>query len=47
MSLITGSKCFALSLAQHFGMGLPKDKEKYGHCSFCLTGKPIQPPNSP
>ncbi|KAK4645205.1 hypothetical protein QC761_000860 [Podospora bellae-mahoneyi] len=28
MSLITGSKCFALSLAQHFGMGLPKDKEK-------------------
>ncbi|KAK4196746.1 P-loop containing nucleoside triphosphate hydrolase protein [Triangularia verruculosa] len=44
MGLITGSKCFALSLAEHFGMGLPEGKEKCGHCSFCLTGKPVEPP---
>ncbi|KAK0702571.1 P-loop containing nucleoside triphosphate hydrolase protein [Apiosordaria backusii] len=44
MELITGSKCFALSLAEHFGMGLPDGKVKCGHCSFCLTGKPIEPP---
>ncbi|KAK4172761.1 P-loop containing nucleoside triphosphate hydrolase protein [Triangularia setosa] len=44
MELITGSKCFARSLAEHFGMGLPNGKEKCGHCSFCLTGKPVEPP---
>ncbi|KAK0668065.1 P-loop containing nucleoside triphosphate hydrolase protein [Cercophora samala] len=44
MGLITGPKCFALSLAQHFGMDLPDGKGKCGHCSFCLTGKPVEPP---
>ncbi|KAI1801977.1 ATP-dependent DNA helicase [Daldinia bambusicola] len=39
--LITGDKCFALALAEHFGMGLPGDKVKCGHCSYCLTGKRV------
>lgn len=47
--LITGDKCFALSLAQHFGMSLPDGLTKCGHCTHCLTGKrvilpPMQPP---
>ncbi|KAI1092032.1 ATP-dependent DNA helicase [Rostrohypoxylon terebratum] len=39
--LITGDKCFALALAEHFGMGLPDGKTKCGHCIHCLTGKCI------
>lgn len=38
VDLITGPACFALSLARHFGMGLPGGKEECGHCSFCVSG---------
>lgn len=37
--LITGDKCFALGLAEHFGMGLPGEKKACGNCTFCMTGK--------
>ncbi|KAI1446499.1 ATP-dependent DNA helicase [Annulohypoxylon stygium] len=39
--LITGDKCFAVALAEHFGMGLPGGKTKCGHCTHCLSGKRI------
>lgn len=45
--LITGSKCFALALAEHFGMGLPDNKENCGHCTFCITAKPVMMPPRP
>ncbi|ROV90658.1 hypothetical protein VMCG_10010 [Cytospora schulzeri] len=44
VDLITGEKCFALALAQHFGMDLPGGKEKCGHCTFCFTGKGVKLP---
>ncbi|KAH9884342.1 P-loop containing nucleoside triphosphate hydrolase protein [Xylariomycetidae sp. FL2044] len=41
--MITAKQCFALSLAQHFGMGLPGEKAtQCGHCTFCMGGgKPV------
>ncbi|KAI2617323.1 ATP-dependent DNA helicase [Hypomontagnella submonticulosa] len=42
--LITGDTCFALAIAQYFGMGLPGGKEKCGHCTRCLTGKRVKLP---
>jgi hypothetical protein len=46
--LITGAKCFALALAEHFGMRLPGGKLKCGHCQFCITGKRVVlPPTMP
>lgn len=39
--LITGSRCFALTLAEHFGTGLPDGRTTCGHCTYCLTGKPV------
>ncbi len=45
MGLITGSKCFALALAEHFGMGLPSGKTSCGHCTYCMTGKPVVAPS--
>ncbi|KAI1398006.1 ATP-dependent DNA helicase [Hypoxylon fuscum] len=45
--LITGDKCFALALAEHFGMGLPEGKAKCGHCTHCLTGKRVVLPPKP
>ncbi|KAI1341125.1 ATP-dependent DNA helicase recQ [Xylariaceae sp. FL0016] len=47
IDLLTKPKCFALSLAQHFGMGLPDRKTKCGHCTHCLTGKPVTMPPKP
>lgn len=41
VDLITGKKCFAQALAQHFGMCLPGNKERCGHCTFCGTGESI------
>jgi hypothetical protein len=41
VDLMTGSKCFALALADHFGMELPDGKTSCGHCTFCLSKKPI------
>ncbi|KAH8900418.1 ATP-dependent DNA helicase recQ [Thozetella sp. PMI_491] len=39
--MMTASKCFALSLAEHFGMGLPDGKASCGHCTFCATKTPV------
>lgn len=47
MDLITGSKCFALALAEHFGMGLPGGRSSCGHCTYCITGIPVKPPLQP
>lgn len=47
MDLVTGSKCFALALAEHFGMGLPDEKKSCGHCTFCFTGQPVHMPLAP
>lgn len=44
VDLITGEKCFALALAQHFGMDLPDGKKNCGHCTFCFTGKRVELP---
>ena len=44
VDLVTGKKCFALALTQHFGMTLPGNKEWCGHCTFCSTGEAIDPP---
>lgn len=44
VDLVTGKKCFALSLAHHFGMTLPDDKTSCGHCTFCGTGEAIKLP---
>ncbi|KAI1387130.1 ATP-dependent DNA helicase [Hypoxylon trugodes] len=41
VDLVTGDTCFALALAQHFGMGLPDGKTACGHCTHCLTGKRV------
>ncbi|KAK7421710.1 hypothetical protein QQZ08_009798 [Neonectria magnoliae] len=47
VGFITGSKCFARAIAEHFGMDLPDNKNQCGHCTFCLTGNPVQlPPSS-
>ncbi|KAK4098516.1 ATP-dependent DNA helicase [Parathielavia hyrcaniae] len=47
MDLITGNRCFALALAEHFGMGLPGGKPSCGHCTFCFTKRPVKPPVKP
>ncbi|KAK3683307.1 P-loop containing nucleoside triphosphate hydrolase protein [Podospora appendiculata] len=47
MALITGRKCFARALAEHFGMGLPGGKESCGHCTFCMTRTPLKTPVRP
>ncbi|KAJ0114137.1 tp-dependent dna helicase recq [Diaporthe amygdali] len=38
LELITGERCFAVALAEHFGMGLPDGKDECGHCTFCISG---------
>ncbi|PHH91984.1 hypothetical protein CDD83_9431 [Cordyceps sp. RAO-2017] len=45
--LVTGAKCFALALAENFGMTLPDGKGGCGHCTFCLTGSPVVLPPKP
>lgn len=48
--LVTGKKCFARSLAEHFGDALPSDAQECGHCTWCLTHEPVQlkqPPKVP
>ncbi|KAK3356465.1 P-loop containing nucleoside triphosphate hydrolase protein [Lasiosphaeria hispida] len=47
MDLITGPRCYALSLAEHFGMSLPDGKTRCGHCTFCITGKSVRAPFRP
>jgi hypothetical protein len=45
--LLTGSRCFAGALTEYFGMELPERKSKCGHCTYCLTGKPVVLPPKP
>ncbi|EGY19062.1 ATP-dependent DNA helicase RecQ [Verticillium dahliae VdLs.17] len=44
IKLVTAKKCFALSLAQHFGMELPGQATQCGHCTFCVTKKAVELP---
>ncbi|KAJ8122979.1 hypothetical protein ONZ43_g959 [Nemania bipapillata] len=45
--LLTDSQCFARALTEYFGMSLPDGKSKCGHCTYCLTGKPVVLPPKP
>lgn len=48
--LVTGQRCFAAELAQHFGDSLPDDKKSCGNCTWCETHqavKLIRPPDVP
>ncbi|KAJ8129591.1 hypothetical protein O1611_g4045 [Lasiodiplodia mahajangana] len=45
--LLTDSKCFARALTGYFGMDLPDGKQKCGHCTHCLTRKPVVLPPKP
>ncbi|KAL6916756.1 hypothetical protein FSHL1_008571 [Fusarium sambucinum] len=48
VDFVTSPKCFGLSLAQHFGMDLPSNAKKCGHCTFCYQGQRVAlPPASP
>ncbi|KAK8069916.1 hypothetical protein PG994_006532 [Apiospora phragmitis] len=47
VDLITGERCFAAALAEHFGMSLPDGKTSCGHCTFCTTKKAIVLPPKP
>lgn len=47
INMITGPKCFALSLAEHFGMSLPNGARNCGHCTYCVSGKALEPPPRP
>ncbi|CAF3457551.1 unnamed protein product [Fusarium graminearum] len=48
VNFVTSPKCFGLSLAQHFGMDLPSNSKKCGHCTFCYQGQRVAlPPASP
>lgn len=44
VNLVTGEKCFAQALTQHFGMTLPDGKERCGHCTYCDSGKAVKLP---
>lgn len=39
--LLTDSKCFAGALTGYFGMALPDGQSLCGHCTYCLTAKPV------
>ncbi|KAI0466512.1 ATP-dependent DNA helicase recQ [Xylaria cf. heliscus] len=45
--LMTASKCVARALTEYFGMELPEGKSACGHCTYCLTGKPVMLPHKP
>lgn len=50
LSLITGSACFSRSLAEHFGDTITGGKKDCGHCTWCLTNRPVplvKPPPKP
>ncbi|KAI7355178.1 ATP-dependent DNA helicase [Hortaea werneckii] len=40
VSLLTGTKCFARALAEHFGDSLPEGKAECGECTWCETHVP-------
>ncbi|KAI0441382.1 ATP-dependent DNA helicase recQ [Xylaria telfairii] len=39
--LLTDAKCFAAALTGYFGMALPDGRSLCGHCTYCLTAKPV------
>lgn len=41
LDLITGSSCFSRVLAKHFGDDLPGGRPECGHCTWCITHKPV------
>lgn len=41
IDLITGTRCFAASLAQHFGDILPGGNGECGNCTYCETKTPV------
>lgn len=41
LNLITFPKCYAKSLAQHFGDSLPGNKSECGNCTYCMTHKQV------
>lgn len=50
LGLITGSACFSRCLAEHFGDTIVGCKKDCGHCTWCLTNRPIplaKPPPKP
>ncbi|THZ32499.1 ATP-dependent DNA helicase [Aureobasidium pullulans] len=47
LNLVTGQACFALGLAQYFGMELPDSRKSCGHCTFCAWGTPPTMPAKP
>ncbi|THX88209.1 ATP-dependent DNA helicase [Aureobasidium pullulans] len=47
LHLVTGQACFALGLAQYFGMELPDSRKSCGHCTFCAWGVPPMMPAKP
>lgn len=47
MDLVTDTKCFAASLASHFGDRLPEQANECGHCSWCQTKVPVEKVASP
>ncbi|KAH7368749.1 P-loop containing nucleoside triphosphate hydrolase protein [Plectosphaerella cucumerina] len=47
IDLFATPKCFALSLAEHFGMTLPGGADRCGHCTFCTEGVPLTAPPGP
>ncbi|TIA33953.1 ATP-dependent DNA helicase [Aureobasidium pullulans] len=47
LNLVTGQACFALGLAQYFGMELPDSRKSCGHCTFCAWGAPPTMPAKP
>jgi RecQ zinc-binding len=50
LGLITGSACFSRNLAEHFGDTITGGKKDCGHCTWCLTKRPVplaKPPLKP
>jgi hypothetical protein len=46
-NLMTGDKCYARALTDHFGMTLPDNKQKCGHCTHCEVGHRLRMPARP
>jgi hypothetical protein len=47
LALVTDTKCFSRSLAEHFGDSLPNGKTECGHCQWCLTHTTVVPYEPP
>ena len=47
MNLVTGSACFARTLAEHFGDALSDGRQECGHCTWCEKHKAVEKVSSP